>query len=115
MKKMILVLAVMVVFLAVGKAKAEEAWILWEYEQMYEKSVRTINEWKIVGAYPMHTSCIQNEKTICDRYFQLWRKGIGEGCFESWGGHSFHYSSDAKDTIILWEWKCLPDTIDPRK
>jgi hypothetical protein len=121
MKKMILAFLVMVMFLIVGKANADGAWVLWE--QGYSLADRSSSvPWHIVGAYPSHDACVEQESAICMRRQQLAIESKywdDVKCIKSWGGHMLSISKgkgnppDYKD--FNSEWKCLPESVDPRK
>jgi hypothetical protein len=62
-KKLILLAMVLGLFVVVGGAKADGAWVLWE-----GTSTNKDSSWKIVGAYPSYNSCIQSEEKRCQDF-----------------------------------------------
>jgi len=95
-------------------------WVLWESSG----DLPSGNEvpWHIVGAYPSYNSCREIEERICTKYASDFSKNIKDvKCYESWGGHTVtaFYNKNQRETAghygFAYGWKCLPDTIDPRK
>ena len=122
MKKILLAIVVVICFSGIAKA---ESWVLWESSG----DIPTGNEvpWHIVGAYPSYNSCRQMEQSICTKYESEFSKDIKDvKCYESLGGHTVtvFYNENQRKTLkdlkdsswgFAYEWKCLPDTVDPRK
>lgn len=110
MKKMILLLAMVSGLFMVGEARTEGAWILWE--NFCTNGEREC--WKIESAYPNFSLCSSEIK-----------RAYEEACkFHQPKNMPFNYcdSSTAGVTIMIngkiilnAAWKCLPDTVDPRK
>lgn len=91
----------------VGTARAEGAWVLWK------KDFRTPPpEWEILGAYPSYEICIQEERLECERQAKAYShtKKTSE-CVEVQGG--YYHMVDGLHGGTLW--KCLPESVDPRK
>jgi hypothetical protein len=111
MRKLIM-LAMVIGLLVVGEARADGAWVLWESSGSVNNQTWT---WTIIGGYPLHNSCLQEEEAICMKHQQAWKSADAKAsCSKSWGGHSLLVNTEG-GKYYLWEWKCLPETVDPRK
>jgi len=122
MKSLFVNLGVVLIGLAVftyTEVWVAEAWVLWESGYSSTDQSSSV-QWHIIGAYPSHDACVKQESAICTRRQQLatedkyWEH---IKCYPSWGGHTLSLSRGEKDSYkdVLHEWKCLPNTIDPRK
>jgi hypothetical protein len=106
MKKMILAFLVMVMFLVVGKANADGAWILW---------LNQGESWTIVGGYPSYNLCIQEEVKVSEEKARGFPMTI---CKKEAGCHALEYRGNSAMNaalIVNIGWVCLPESVDPRK
>jgi len=123
MKKHLLPVVFLICFS--GVANAQCAWVLWaksEFRAKEDKDSSYIG-WYIVGAFPTVNACREDEEAICMSRKEFSSQNIPDQnphfkpkdvkCFESWGGHTMSWYNESGNWIS--EWKCLPDTVDPRK
>lgn len=102
---------------------AECAWVLWKktekttfgkYRQYSDLSVK----WELMEAVPKFEQCLQRVREYSERQYTLYVKGKLEEellgtKLERLPSEGLMLSGEGwKQTI---EWKCFPDTIDPRK
>ena len=102
---------------------AECAWVLWKktektmvgkYKQYPDHSV----SWELMDAVPKFEQCLQSGREYSERQYSLYLKGKSEGEFQgmrigkSPSGGLMLSEEGLTQTI---EFKCFPDTIDPRK
>jgi hypothetical protein len=91
---------------------AQCAWVLWQKLEVYEsgkfKAERSYN-WMIVGAFSTENQCRGEEKAMCIKYAE----GMKIKCIEDWGGHRI--VTGRENDLAVSSYKCLPDTVDPRK
>ena len=123
MKRILLVIVFVICFS--GVANAQCAWVLWERSEFSAKEEKnnSYTGWHIVGAYPTAKACLQTEEDICMKRKELDSKDYPNQdplfrpkevkCFGSWGGHMVTWYNGMGNWMS--EWKCLPDTVDPRK
>jgi len=79
-------------------ANAECAWVLWEGR---DKNIGSDTIWTIESAFPSYKLCTDRIKNIC---------GTASMDDSSYTCAKFNFLGYA-----AWYYKCLPDTIDPRK
>jgi hypothetical protein len=113
MKKFLLTIILLIAFSSV--ANAECAWVLWEQNAYYKIEKGEAIErkyWEIIGAFPKYEQCLERKKVL----FTNVKKGVEERDpkvqavpFELVIEHFSETSS------LHYQFKCLPDTIDPRK
>jgi hypothetical protein len=84
------------------------------------------HSWTIIGAYPSHGQCQDQENRKIDAMLNAWRKDRAEARFGEHtithepGSNIISQRSDYRDeytTSTHWRtvrYLCLPDTIDPR-
>jgi hypothetical protein len=122
-----------VIFIVIGlsvfpyaEARGGEcAWVLWESSSFTAKEAKNNShvDWYIVGAFPTANACWQTEEDICMRRRELASenrpnqdplfKPQNVECSKSWGGHMQTWNNERG--FWMSQWKCLPDTIDPKK
>lgn len=115
--KKILLMAITLIFCFSGIARAE-SWILWKqmnHVSFIEGEKNDYGTWFIVGAFPTVQECWATEEQMCERFKELADKKTWPDtkCIKTWGGH-LQYQKN-KNGSFETEWKCLPDTVDPRK
>lgn len=117
MKSLLVGLAIIFCLLMSNIANAQCAWVLWEQSEFGSSSDKTkdyFRNWTIVGAFPTSSVCLQTEEDLCKRREKLLKEHSSNcSCFKSWGGHTLTRTTE--DGFLVLEFKCLPDTIDPRK
>jgi hypothetical protein len=96
MKKILLAVIFTICFS--GLANAQNNWVLWEGR---DKNIGSDTIWTIESAFPSHKLCTDRIKNIC---------GTASMDYSSYTCTKFNYLGYA-----AWYYKCLPDTIDPRK
>jgi hypothetical protein len=110
MKKLIM-LAMVLGLVVVGTARGEGAWVLWENQF----TLITLGhwDWTIIGAYPSYDLCTLAEARICEERL-LEKKSQ---CRLSDGGHErvIEIGNSGRAFEVKIEWKCLPESVDPRK
>lgn len=123
--KLVVVLVGLIIFCCVEVCKAQCAWVLWERANFKAKEAKDNSQvdWYIVGAFPTAKACWQMEEDICARRKELTSenrpnqdplfKPQNVECIKSWGGHTMTWYNEKGFWVS--DWKCLPDTVDPRK
>ncbi len=117
MKKIILL--TMFSILIGSTATAQCAWVLWSSTYAKAEVMSMTGQWTIEAAYPDYEQCFARQKKeflASEPFFReaKWKIKPAEGSviikeFEFLGIYK-----DFKPNFI-YQWKCLPDTIDPRK
>lgn len=123
--KGILSIVVLMIIGFSAMANAQCAWVLWEQSQFTSQELKNDSymDWYIVAAFPTANACWQQEEDICMRRAELASENSPNQdplfkpkdvkCFKSWGGHMESWTNQRG--FWMSQWKCLPDTIDPRK
>ena len=103
MKKLLILLS-MVVLVFASQATAQN-WVLWEYVE--SKTMPDGAHWYILEAFPSYELCIKE----WDKQLSISALAVNATKIEK---STFVIKN--KDGSTTWvEFKCLPDTIDPRK
>jgi hypothetical protein len=111
-----------------GMANAQGTWVLWERKSIDTKQVglddlpnetNTMNlseayEWEPIKSFTALNFCEEERMKNCERYF------IGRGRCPDWAAVVIkEIDTKSKQGFRMkagsLEWRCLPDTIDPRK
>jgi len=105
--------AIIFCFLISNTANAQFNWVLWEYSFLGE-GVKA--DWTVDGAFPNYDLCIKGLNDNVDKL----RKAT-----EKWPGATvnlldrglvvFFTDASGKAKQFIWVFKCLPESIDPRK
>lgn len=112
MKSLLVKLGIVLIGLAIfgysEMCRADGAWVLWEKNYRYAPL-----EWRIEGAYPSYDACVKKEMEACKEKEEAYQPKLNPNskCITTLGGH-YH---TVVGTQLTTEWKCLPDTVDPRK
>jgi len=102
--KRLLVLLTMVVLVFTSQAIAEN-WVLWEYAE--SKQISGGAHWYILEAFPSYELCIKEwDKQVSLSALAVNAKKLEKGTF---------LIKNENGSTTLVEFKCLPDTVDPRK
>ncbi len=105
MKKILFLgMLAMLLGLLVGETKADGAWVLWFHS---EESGKSGVRWLPIGGFPTYNNC---------------KKALDDNCksFSTTGGWTDQGNCDfilmlGDEGYILNGYKCLPESIDPRK
>lgn len=85
--------------------RAECAWVLW--------LIDTDNQIQVLNAFPSYEQCKQAQQISCERQSKAIKDTeIVANCPDSF---DFRYKKKGVSTMRRRLFKCLPDTIDPRK
>jgi hypothetical protein len=123
MKSLSVGLAIIFCLLMSSTVNAECAWVMWmktekttfgKYKQYPDRSVK----WELIEAVPKFEQCSQRAGEYSERQYTLYLKGKLEGellgmKLEKLSSGGLILSGEGWTQTI--EWKCFPDTIDPRK
>jgi hypothetical protein len=105
MKRMILAILIMVMFLALGEARADGAWVLW-----FRTNCLSDFKWERIEAFTSSESCKQAQRIECKMILApIKGTDILNGCPSY---VTFVYKNG---TTCEMDWICLPESIDPRK
>jgi hypothetical protein len=143
MKKLI-ILAMMLGLFMVGTARADGAWILWyKYDQISYYPKSTINKeaifidsffehlypWELVEAFPTYGACqkvLQEKLEYQGKWFTPYTIPSSK-VSEEWEPIKVEVLKGTSDIMIhiyqknggfdkyYMKWKCLPESVDPRK
>ena len=102
---------------------AECAWVLWKKTErtIFEKDKQypdhSVN-WELIEAVPKFEQCLQRMKEFSERHNNAYLKGKSEGGFpgikiEKLPSEGLMLTGEGLIQTI--EFKCFPDTVDPRK
>lgn len=93
--------------LVVGTARADGAWVLWERDERMAPP-----RWEIIAAYPSYIACFRDADVACNERVEAYsNSGLKTNkCIMIRGGY-YHMI----DKNLGTEWKCLPESVDPRK
>jgi hypothetical protein len=103
-------IAIIFSFIMSSMAEAECAWVLWlKHCSFVAKTGENLKcEWELNEAYPTHEQCMSVRENIWTGYKKMFLKSDGV---------PFGYLNLNKDsdTALTIDFRCFPDTIDPRK
>jgi hypothetical protein len=103
-------------------AKAECAWVLWQKSDYnFGKSSEKVS-WELKGAFPQYKQCMENQTDLFERLRIFWTdvttkspsKNEKVEAHSGVGGPS-QIIITTESGISVFDFYCLPDTIDPRK
>jgi hypothetical protein len=102
-----------VLLFGTSQAWAECAWVLWkERITIVDPSDKP---WEVDRAEPTHQACI----AAMTAALQSWERMVGhsKSVVITVSGTSIAYLNKAKEGAgaSVWQYKCLPDTVDPRE
>ena len=104
MKSLLVKLGVILIGLAIfcygDVCRAECAWVLWIGQ---DKKVGSNTIWTVEAAFPSYELCIKRIKNIC---------AGGTSAMDDSSNTCSQYNYLG---YAAWYYKCLPDTVDPRK
>ena len=98
--------ALLALFLTVGQASAECAWVLWFYETSDFKSRAAAQTYSVDSAHATREECDQEMHS----YFSILTR---EGYDVKGGFEGSHEVMGVKGTYMV-RYLCLPDIVDPR-
>ena len=110
-----------VLFLVASHARAECAWVLWSHRQYAQGTL----DWSNGGIFPTYSQCramiqrytgVAEEGSVADWY--MWMRGRGQYSRNEQGRVQIVARAESVLMIInsaTTEWRCLPETIDPRR
>ncbi len=114
MRRGLLITALMIIGLT-GMANAQCAWVLWE--RVSPLVHREEGKWELQKAYPTYTDCMNAKEAEVHSTGEMF-KGLGKNEQERTRvnpGENVIMWESKKSEFTIFEYKCLPDTIDPRK
>ncbi len=93
-------------------ASAECAWVVW---QSFNTDSREV-QWTIYGsALAKPEACFSYQGAVWDSDMNFWQKSLGvTGKYKVEGERPARIKVIGGTSVLLWEFKCLPDTVDPR-
>jgi len=106
----------------VNIANAQCAWVLWKkWDYQFGKDPERVN-WTLIAAFPQYEQCMKNQIDSFERMRIFWTDVIEKSpnknekveAHSGEGGPS-QIIIKAKGGISIFEFYCLPETIDPRK
>jgi hypothetical protein len=108
---------ILIGLLILGNAEvwgAECAWVLWASQ--YFGDERT-GSWTIESAFPNYELCMKELNRNLEGMKKGFERAPRRGEINSFNyGFSFDIKDESgKEKHVQFLWKCLPDTIDPRK
>jgi len=98
--------------LAVASASAEGAWVLWQSFNTNSSEVY----WTTYGsALTKPEDCRSYQRAAWDSNMTFWQKSLGaSGRYKVEGEKPARIKVTGETSVLIWEFKCLPDTVDPR-
>jgi len=94
-------------------ASAECAWVLW---QSFNTNSREV-QWTIYGsALAKPEDCFSYQRAVWDSNMNFWQKSLGATRkYKVEGERPTRIKVIGEASALLWEFKCIPDTVDPRQ
>src|SRR5690242_10548559 len=112
---------VLLQLVSVGTASAECAWVLWQRETFTTFSQTPVDvsvrekSWELVRALPTYEACEATQAKTIKNISTAWKKpGIAVDVVGPVISIQTHDTNGNIGTAERQEFKCLPDTIDPR-
>lgn len=107
----------LLVFVFLGETHAQSAWVCWIKREIFNPKGVEIR-WELKEAFPNHDQCIQYSKALAKYYKEVGGE-FGEATLLGETAIGVKYKEKVKeydgDTGMLMEFKCFPESIDPRK
>jgi hypothetical protein len=105
--------------------KAQCAWVLWNLSTLTYKDERTHDikplikgepQWEIVAAFPKYEQCVKRQEQEFLKFKEGIKKQKENNFSEDKNNWIIAGSYTTSHVMYFWgQWKCLPDTVDPRK
>ena len=103
------ILIIVLVIILAGIAYAESAWVLWQ--RVAPLLHRGEGKWELQKAYPTDEDCMKAKEAEVQSTGAMWKK---EQIKVNPGENVIIWDSK-KEEYTVFEYKCLPGTIDQRK
>ena len=92
-------------------AAADCSWVLWSHTDRWTGGGSQETEWGIVEAVDSRSACdLAYQHVKVNHEARGWKPPVPESTLLSFQGTL----SDGRTLLSLIEWRCLPDTVDPR-
>jgi hypothetical protein len=118
---------IMIFFFALVSQPYAQNWVLWEDVVAFcltcPIGTESYEEWNIISGFPFFEECLKVKESKCEESALALRlhKNYVNNCPDSVqfddivSGGSFSLFPAGTEITWNWKYKCLPDTIDPRK
>jgi hypothetical protein len=102
--------------------RAQCGWVLWKkWDYQFGKDTERVS-WDLMGAFPQYNECMKHQIDLFERLRIFWTDVTKRSPDKnekveasSGGGGPSQIIVRSKNDISIFEFYCLPDTIDPRK